>query len=100
MTLTRWELLHDSSFTGTALKHLEKKGYLTHGVEGRTYVYRPIVQESEISGNMLGELLDRLFDGSVDRLVNTLLASQDISSAELDRVEQLIADYRREQEDG
>ena len=83
----------------TTLKHLEKHGYVTHEVEGRTYVYRPLVREEEVSSSMVGDLLDRLFDGSVEQLVNTLLEHRKISPEELDRVERLIADYRKEQRD-
>lgn len=84
----------------TTLHHLEKKGFVTHDVVGRTYVYRPLLKEREVSQSMLGDLLDRLFDGSVERLVNTLLEARDVGPEQLERVEELIADYRRERNDG
>ena len=84
----------------TTLNHLEKKGFLTHDVDGRTYVYRPLVQEGEVSKTMLGDLLERLFDGSVERLVNTLLETQQMSPEELERVRELISVYREEDKNG
>ena len=84
----------------TTLNHLERKEFLTHDVEGRTYVYRPLVQESEISNTMLGDLLDRFFDGSVEQLVSTLLDGRQISPDELQRVQTLINTYQEEHSDG
>jgi BlaI family penicillinase repressor len=83
----------------TTLSHLEKKGFLTHDVDGRTYVYRPLIQENEVSKSMLGDLLERLFDGSVERLVNTLLETQEISPEELERLRESIVTYREESGD-
>ena len=36
----------------TTLSHLEKKGFLTHDVDVRTYIYRPLIQENEVSKSM------------------------------------------------
>ena len=84
----------------TTLSHLERKGFLTHDVDGRTYVYRPLIQENEVSKSMLGDLLERLFDGSAERLVNTLLETREISPEELERLRKSIVAYREENGDG
>ena len=84
----------------TTLSHLEKKGFLTHDVDGRTYVYRPLIQENEVSQSMLRDLLERLFDGSVEQLVNTLLETREISPEELERLRKSIVTYREENGDG
>ena len=74
----------------TTMKHLEQKGFLTHTVDGRTFVYQPLIQEKEVSQSMLNDLLERFFDNSVERLVNTLLETEKIDSVELDLLQQLI----------
>ena len=74
----------------TTMKHLEQKGFLTYTVDGRTFVYQPLIQEAEISQSMLSDLLERFFDNSVERLVNTLLETEQIDSVELDLLQQLI----------
>ena len=84
----------------TTLSHLERKGFLTHDVDGRAYVYRPLIQENEVSQSMLGDLLERLFDGSVERLVNTLLETREIAPEELERLRKSIVTYREENEGG
>ena len=80
----------------TTLKLLENKGFLTHDVDGRTFVYRPLVQEHEVSKTMLGDLLERLFDGSVEQLVNALLQTREIAPEELERLRELISAYQEE----
>ena len=74
----------------TTMKHLEQKGFLTYTVDGRTFVYQPLIQEAEGSQSMLSDLLERFFDNSVERLVNTLLETEQIDSVELDLLQQLI----------
>ena len=78
----------------TTMKHLEQKGFLTYTVDGRTFVYQPLIQEAEVSQSMLSDLLERFFDNSVERLVNTLLETEHIDSVELDLLQQLINRHR------
>lgn len=81
----------------TTLTNLEKKGFLAHDVDGRTYVYYALVKEEEISKGAVKDLLDHLFDGSAERLVTALLQTQAISDKELKRLQKRIAEYRKEE---
>ena len=92
-----WEVLYRRrglAYTSVAsiMRKLEEKGFLTHRVVGRSYVYRPLVGEEEVSKGMLRDLLDRLFEGSVEKLLMALAEVEDISEEELDR---LIEGYQR-----
>lgn len=49
---------------------------------------------------MLDDLLKRLFDNSRERLVNTLLDTREINPDELDRLRELIDNYREEHKNG
>ena len=82
----------------TTMKSLEKKGFLSHQVDGRTFVYQPLVKETEITHTMLSDLLERLFDNSAEKLVNTLLEVRQTSSEELNSLQQLINDYQPKDE--
>jgi BlaI family penicillinase repressor len=79
----------------TMLRSLEKKGFLTHDVDEsdyhRPYVYRPLVQRNEVSKGMLDDLLDRLFDGSKELLLNYLFEDEDVDLEELQRLREKIA---------
>ena len=81
----------------TVLRILEEKGFLKHGVDGRTYVYHPIVEQHEVNQGMLKDLLDRLFDGSRVALLNTLLEAERISQEELQELKELIDEKERDE---
>ena len=83
----------------TTMKSLEKKGFLSHEVEGRTFVYQPLVKETEITHSMLSDLLERLFDNSAEKLVNTLLEVRQTSVDEHNRLQALINNYQPEGEE-
>jgi predicted transcriptional regulator len=79
----------------TMLAKMERKGVVTHRTEGRRYLYRPTVTESEVRRSMLGDLTDRLFDGSVAAVVSHLLEEREIDPDELDELRRLIAEAER-----
>ena len=88
----------------TMLRHLEKKGFLTHHVDEddfrKSYVYRPLVQRDEVSKSMLQDILDRLFDGSRELLLNYLFEDEEIDLEELQNLREKIAQKRKENNDG
>jgi predicted transcriptional regulator len=79
----------------TMLAKMERKGVVTHRTEGRRYLYRPAVTESEVRRSMLGDLTDRLFGGSVAAVVSHLLEEREIDPDELDELRRLIAEAER-----
>ena len=79
----------------TMLRILETKGFLKHDVQGRTYIYRPLAGQEEVSQGMVKDLLDRLFDGSKAALLNTLLEAERISQEELQELKRLINEKER-----
>ena len=80
----------------TMLQKLERKGFLTHEVKDRTYIYRPLVKHHEVSVGMLQDLIDRLFDGSPELLINTLFQAQKLNREEIQRLKEMISDYPEE----
>lgn len=87
------------STVATLLSRLEKKGLLSHRVEGRQYVYRPTVSEAEVKRSMVGQLMELaggLFRGDVVALVSHLLTAEDVAAGDLARVKALIEARERE----
>lgn len=76
----------------TMLSRLEKKGLITHRVEGRQYIYRPLVSEPEVRRSMLARLTDYFFRGDVAALVSHLVDRSGADGDELARVKQLLAE--------
>ncbi|HLK57143.1 MAG TPA: BlaI/MecI/CopY family transcriptional regulator [Chthonomonadaceae bacterium] len=75
----------------TLLRKLEAKGAVTHALEERTFVFRPLYEQTEVTESAIEELMTRLFNGSVYGLVAHLLKRERISPEELKRLRELIA---------
>src|SRR5436190_14008404 len=73
----------------TLLRQLQAKGAVTYDVEDRTFIYRPLYQQSEVAQTAARELLTRLFNGSVYSLMAHLLKHEPISDDDLARLREL-----------
>ena len=80
----------------TMMRKLEAKGYLEHEVDERTYVYRATISRQEVRQGLLGDLLERLFEGSPSLLVNSLVEQNKVTEEELREIERLIGRRRRQ----
>ena len=72
----------------TMLNILERKGKLKRKLRGRAYVYSATVTEARASRHAVRDLVDRMFGGSTDELVMSLIKSRQIDPkriAELSR---------------
>ncbi len=74
----------------TLLRGLEEKGAADHDTEGRTFTFFPLVAESDFKQSATQELLQRVFGGSVERLMTHLLESESVSDNELAELRKLI----------
>jgi BlaI family transcriptional regulator, penicillinase repressor len=97
-----WEALRPrkrlaTTTVATLLTRLEKKGVVSHRVEGRTYIYRPRVEETAVRSSLLGRVKDA-FSGDVPALMAQLLDEHDVNAEDLARVRELIAAKQKELE--
>jgi len=81
----------------TMMRKLEAKGYLEHDVHERTYVYRPTISKMAVRHSMLGDVLDRLFEGSPSLLLNSLVEQDRISQKELRKIRKLIREREKDE---
>lgn len=79
----------------TMLRKMEAKGVVTHRSEGRQFVYRATVSEAEVKRSMVGEIVDRLFQGDPAELVNHLVSDHEIDPEDLARLRKLLKERRR-----
>jgi BlaI family transcriptional regulator, penicillinase repressor len=70
----------------TMLNILERKGKLQRELEGRAYVYSARVTEEKAVGQSLRDVIDRLFGGSSEELVMSLLKSRQIDAKRLGKL--------------
>jgi predicted transcriptional regulator len=78
----------------TQLRIMEEKGLVEHRSEGRTFIYRPKHSRERVAQRFL----KKVFDGSLDQLVLTLLQTEKTSIEELKELERVIAQARKEKQ--
>jgi predicted transcriptional regulator len=74
---------------------MERKGYLRHQAEGKTYRYLPRVKRRTMTRQLLRDFIGRFFDGSPEALVMGLAES---SVIDIETWEQLQQEIRESQE--
>lgn len=80
----------------TLLRQLEAKGAVTHEIEDRTFIYRPLSQQTDVTTTAARDLLGRLFNNSVSGLVAHLLKNEKIEPEEIKRLRQLIEEAEQQ----
>ena len=72
------------------LRTMEDKRLVTHRTEGRAFIYRPSLPKDKASHKMLAGLLEQVFDGALDQLVESALSLKRPSKGELARLRALV----------
>jgi predicted transcriptional regulator len=70
----------------TVLNILERKGKLKRELQGRAYVYSATITEAKALGQGLRDLIDRMFGGSSEELVMSLLKNGQIDAKKLEEI--------------
>ena len=78
----------------TVLRRLEAKGFVSHAVEGRTFVYRAAVAPTAVAARAVKHIIDRLCGGSAEALVVGMVAHDVLSPKQLERLSQKIAQQK------
>jgi len=72
------------------LRTMEEKRLVAHRVAGRSFIYRPLVKRDQTNRNLATNLLDRVFDGAIDQMVQSVISAQQPTTAEIARLEELL----------
>jgi BlaI family transcriptional regulator, penicillinase repressor len=80
----------------TLLRIMDDKGLVGHRTKGRIFMYYPKHNRQRVSAHFL----NKVFDGSLDQLVVSMLGAKDVTPEELRELEQLIAQARRQKQTG
>ncbi|HEX4277417.1 MAG TPA: BlaI/MecI/CopY family transcriptional regulator [Bryobacteraceae bacterium] len=75
----------------TILRKLEEKGYVTHTLDGRTFVYRAADTKRNVAVQAARQLIDRFCGGSVEELLVGLVDNQVLEPKQLKRLAEKIA---------
>src|SRR5580693_6771607 len=88
--VTPQRALKDSTIR-TILRNLEEKGYVTHDVDGRTFVYCAVDTPRNVAVQAAQQLIDRFCGGSVEELLVGLVDNQVLTKKQLQRLAAKIA---------
>jgi predicted transcriptional regulator len=81
------------STLATILKRMEGKGVVRHVVEGRTFIYEPVVAANQVGYSVLNDLVENVFAGRPSELVSHLLESHEMQGDELARIKHMIDEH-------
>ena len=74
----------------TVLNILHRKNKVQRAMKDRAYFYKPIVSRSHVTGEHMSDILDRLFGGSAESLVMSLLETKHLTPKKLARLQKLL----------
>ncbi len=78
------------------LRTMESKGLVRHRVEGRTFMYKPLLKRDQANKKLMSRVLQRVFDGAIDQLVQSAFAVRKPTDDELQRLERMIKNAKNE----
>lgn len=77
--------LKDSSVR-TVLRRLEARGYLSHRVAGKTFVYRAELAPQRVAASAVRRIIDRFWAGSTEEFLVGMVDEEVLSVDELERL--------------
>jgi BlaI family penicillinase repressor len=76
----------------TVLRRLEEKGYVTHQVDGRTFIYRAADRRQNVAVRAVKTIIDRFCGGSAEELVLGMVDNEVLDHKQLERLARRIAE--------
>ena len=76
----------------TMLNILQKKGKAKRTLKDRAYFYKPAVSRKQVVSKHVADLVDRLFGGSAESLVMSLVETKHLTPEKLARLQKLVAE--------
>jgi len=86
----------DTGYT-TSLKLMQimtEKGLLIRDESQRQHVYKPTITEEKTQKQLVGDLLERAFSGSAEKLVVRALSAKKVSAKELERIRKMLDELK------
>ncbi len=82
------------STTKTMLRRLEQKGCIAYREGEKAREYYAVVKREEVVESETNSFLNRIYNGSLGLLVNTLVKKQEISDAEMEELYRIIKEAK------
>jgi predicted transcriptional regulator len=75
----------------TMLNVLHRKGKVSRQLDGRAFRYRPVVSRPQTARAAVSDLVRRMFDGSAEELVLSLVDARQLTAEKLGELSRLLA---------
>jgi len=82
----------------TVLRRLEGKGYVTHTVDGRTYVFRATRPRRHVAAKAVQRIVEQLCNGSMEDLLVAMVDARMFDRRRLDTLSEVERAKRRQTE--
>jgi predicted transcriptional regulator len=88
----------DTGYTTTLklMQIMAEKGLLLRDDSQFKHVYRPTLTEEKAQKQLVGDLLDRAFSGSAEKLVMRALSAKKVSAKELASIKKILDEFKGE----
>lgn len=83
------------STTKTVLKRMEQKGCIAYREGEKAREYYPLLKRDEVVESETSSFINRIYNGSLGLMVNTLVKKQEISDQEMEELYQIIKEARK-----
>ncbi|PQO38152.1 BlaI/MecI/CopY family transcriptional regulator [Blastopirellula marina] len=80
----------------TILRRLEEKGYVSHRLDGRTYVYSPQVRSQSVAADAVRSIIERFCGGSLEALLVGMVDREVVSPETLQQLADKIAEQEKQ----
>ncbi len=84
----------------TMLNILHRKGRVKRKLIGKAYTYRPILSREKAMREALVDVVNRMFGGSMEALVMSLLKTKQLDPKRLRELNELVSKRQQEDKDG
>jgi predicted transcriptional regulator len=72
------------------LNILKRKGKTSRKKKGKAFYYSPLVNRSQVAKATLVDMIDRLFEGNPERLVQSLFETDQLKPEDLEKLKHLV----------
>jgi predicted transcriptional regulator len=78
----------------TLLRRLEERGYLTHTVDGKVFVYRAALPPRSLAARSVRQLIDRFWAGSAEQFLAGMVDEKVLTRAQIQKLAAKIKDRK------
>lgn len=82
----------------TMLNILARKGRVRRSKRDRAFFYKPAVSRSQVAQKALRDMVQRLFGGSPENLVMSLLESRELTPEKLQRLRRMVSEAQQKED--